>query len=121
MIFGVKDSSTLGLDFISSIIPYGGVSTVEEEDVVFYSDLGFSIYARDCVAEGGMVTLISLVSYIGNLMFLGGEVNGLRGSLDGGNENVYRFLPYKKLIFSCLFLLLLLSLKYPLGNMNSAL
>ena len=121
MIFGVKDSSTLGLDFISPIIPYGGVSTVEEENVVFYSDLSLSIYTRDCVAEGGMVTLISLVSYIGNLMFLGGEVNGLRGSLDGGNENVYRFLPYKKLIFSCLFLLLLLSLKYPLGNMNSAL
>ena len=91
----------------------------EEYDVVSCVNLELSIEAR-FVSKGFMISLIVLVYNIGHLRFLRG-LNGLRGSLGGGNDDGYSEHPHKKLFFFLSFTSSILICKYPPVQMNSPL
>ena len=64
------------------------------------------------MSEGGMVFLIALDSITRNIMFLGG-FNCLRVRCGGINHSIQSGSPHKKLSLTFLFLVVLVSVKYP--------
>ena len=82
MIIGVYYLSTLGSTLRSPRLPYQENIYGEGGDVVSCADLDSASGMRACFYEGSMVSMISLVSKIGNIMLLG-RSNAIRGILSG--------------------------------------
>ena len=82
--------------------------TRAEDDVVSCTELELNMKTGYCVSKGGMFALLGLTYKTGNLRYLGG-LNGIRGRCVGYNYNVYSRHTHKKLSFTCILLLLFLS------------